>query len=208
MIAHLKEQYMSVTCRGRNKYEVCIKLNSKSIYIGTVKSKKEGLKLEENYREQHDIPRRSKRMTDASGKIKPWYSSWQHMKTRCLNKSFKQYNDYGGRGITVCDRWLESSFNFFEDMGERPEGMTLDRINNEKGYFKDNCRWADNSTQAINKRLSRRNSTGISGVQWRKDTKKWLSTITFKGVTKRLYHGSNFDDACKARSEAELTLIY
>jgi hypothetical protein len=81
----------------------------------------------------------------------PMYNAYRTMIARCTKQSHIQYHDYGGRGITVCDRWLESFENFFEDMRERPEGMSLDRVDNEKGYSKDNCRWADGRTQARNK---------------------------------------------------------
>lgn len=70
------------------------------------------------------------------------YCSWQAMKTRCLNPRASNYERYGGRGITVCKRWLRFR-NFLADMGERPEGMTLDRYPNYNGnYEPGNCRWA------------------------------------------------------------------
>lgn len=80
----------------------------------------------------------------------PTYRSWATMKRRCLDPKFKDYPLYGGKGITVCERWLQSFANFFEDMGERPEGMTLDRRRNTLGYSKRNCRWATRLTQGGN----------------------------------------------------------
>jgi hypothetical protein len=80
------------------------------------------------------------------------YQSWESMKERCYSRSHKSYKDYGGRGITVCDRWVESFHNFLEDMGERPEGMTLDRERNNEGYCKENCRWATQKQQGNNQR--------------------------------------------------------
>jgi len=84
----------------------------------------------------------------------PTYRSWRAMLARCLDERHKQFADYGGRGITVDDAWLQFE-NFFADMGERPEGRTLDRIDNGRGYSGGNCRWATRSEQARNKRTAR-----------------------------------------------------
>ncbi len=80
----------------------------------------------------------------------PTYNSWVLMHKRCRNKNNPRY---GGIGISVCERWI-SFTNFYEDMGERPTGMSIDRIETCKGYFKDNCRWANDDTQANNRSTS------------------------------------------------------
>ena len=80
------------------------------------------------------------------------YSSWRAMLKRCTDESHISYKDYGGRGITVCDQWRASFENFFSDMGDRPEGTTLDRIDNDGNYQPGNCRWADAKTQRSNQR--------------------------------------------------------
>jgi len=78
------------------------------------------------------------------------YQSWSNMKARCLNPKHEHYKYYGGRGITICDQWLHSFANFFIDMGRRPNKMTIDRVDNAKGYAPDNCRWASAKTQRDN----------------------------------------------------------
>lgn len=84
-----------------------------------------------------------------NGTISKEYRNWSWMKDRCLNKNNTSYKKYGGRGISVCKRWLKFE-NFLEDMGRRPAGKTLDRIDGRKGYCKDNCRWATPKEQANN----------------------------------------------------------
>ena len=74
------------------------------------------------------------------------------MKQRCYNPNSKHYLDYGGRGITICERWLNSFENFIEDMGERPEGLSLDRIDNDGNYEQSNCHWGTDLQQSRNRR--------------------------------------------------------
>lgn len=97
----------------------------------------------------------------------PEYDVWMSMKKRCNNKRHKSYNDYGGRGIKICEEWNRSFLSFLKDMGQRPsKEYSIYRINNDDGYYKENCRWATKKEQCQNQR------TNIN--------------ITYKGETKCL----------------------
>ena len=124
-----------------------------------------------------------------------FYPRWKNMLDRCTNPEHKSYKDYGGRGIMVCDEWL-SIINFI-DWCEHTyiEGMTLDRIDNDKGYSPDNCRWADRTIQSINQRIMKNNKSGYVGVSWRKERNKWTVRIRTKVRYECLGH---FEDLMEA----------
>lgn len=96
----------------------------------------------------------------------PEYKAWQNMRYRCLNPKNSAYGNYGGRGISICARWQDGFLNFLEDMGQKPAGTSLDRIDNDGGYWCGkcsecaqnnrpfNCKWATISEQANNRRTN------------------------------------------------------
>lgn len=95
-----------------------------------------------------------KKQTKHSMHGTPQYQVWRNMIDRCTNHKNKRFNRYGGRGISVCDKWLTFE-GFYEDMGNKPRGLTLDRKNNDGNYCKDNCRWATTEEQSNNKSSNR-----------------------------------------------------
>lgn len=133
------------------------------------------------------------------------YNSYYHMKGRCYNPSEAGYENYGGRGIKVSERWLESFQNFFDDMGECPEGCSLERIDVNGDYCKENCKWENYSNQAYNQRMSKYNTSGRTGVCWHKAANKWSASIDH--MNKQIHLGlfETYDGAVAARERAELT---
>lgn len=85
----------------------------------------------------------------------PTYNSWVTLRNRCRSHINQAYDNYGGRGIIVCDRWFESYDEFYADMGERPKNMTIERINTDGNYEPGNCRWATRAEQNRNSRANR-----------------------------------------------------
>ena len=133
------------------------------------------------------------------------YQSWRGMKERCNNPKNSHYELYGGRGISYPETW--NNFNLFlEDMGERPEGTQLDRINVNLSYSKDNCKWSDLTQQAFNIRLKSNNTSGRTGVYFNEKLFKYTAIITHYKIVKALGTFDSFEEACKARENAEIEL--
>ena len=110
------------------------------------------------------------------------YRTWIYMRQRCLNPNNNAWKDYGGRGITICDRW-DSFANFLADMGERPAGTSLDRIDNEGNYEPDNVKWSTPAEQAHNTRTNLRvtafGETKVAG-EWVRDPRCAVSSTSLR----------------------------
>ena len=111
------------------------------------------------------------------------FQCWSDMKQRCYNPKTANYKNYGGRGISVCSRWLESFENFQHDMGLRPDGMTIDRIDVNGHYEPANCRWASKKDQQSNRRNNRlitHDGQTLTARQWSKHLGISEATISFR----------------------------
>jgi hypothetical protein len=124
----------------------------------------------------------------------PEYKTLENIKSRCLNKNNRQYKDYGGRGILICPRWLESYRYFCEDMGKKPSPQhSIERLENDKGYYKENCKWATRVEQNRN----RRNNTNLELNGKIKTLQEWSEEYNINRATlkSRLKSGLSLQDA-------------
>ena len=132
----------------------------------------------------------------------PLYHTWRNMVNRCTNSNRPDYERYGGRGITVCARWIDSPQLFIDDMGERPAGHSIDRIDNDKGYSPDNCRWATASQQGKNTRRARKithNGLTLCLSEW--SEKLGIPRLT---IYRRLRRGMSVADALATPSHLNI----
>lgn len=125
------------------------------------------------------------------------YHRWEKMMARCYNPNQNGWHNYGGRGITVCSEWHDFS-NFYEDMGEPPEGMELDRVDNDKGYSKENCRWVTRAENNRNKRNSLpidvKNISEQSGINAQTIYYRWKKGGDGNMLTMPLHRGVKASD--------------
>lgn len=136
------------------------------------------------------------------GKITTEYMCWRNMLTRCYYKKSKCFHNYGGRGITVCERW-HTFEHFLADMGERPANMTIDRKDNNGPYCKENCRWATKQEQVTNRRTNRLitfNGTTKTLSQWATEIGIDSTTIAF-----RLKSGWTIEQAMRVPVDASIS---
>lgn len=139
----------------------------------------------------------------------PLHNTYMNMLERCNNPKNTNYNTYGATGIKVCERWDgENGFTYFiQDMGDKPIGYTLDRIDASGNYEPNNCRWADNTVQAINRRKRADNKTGHTGVWYHEKSSRYHAYIRLQGKYKRLGCYLKIEDAISARKTAEDTMF-
>ena len=136
-----------------------------------------------------------KRRTSKSNKIHGLgstrlYTIWSKLKGRVLNPKDKQYNDYGGRGITICEEWLDMQ-NFYDwaMKNEYSDELSIDRIDNDGNYCPENCRWTTSVIQSRNQRIYKNNTSGYKGVCYRKGRNKYTAQIC---VDKKFIHLGSF----------------
>ena len=177
---------------GQNKYKkslwVCVCNCGKEVTtlanaLVTKSTTSCGLCTKRHYAEKRKMPHRKT----------PIYRKYWSMIDRCCNKSSKVWDRYGGRGITVCDRWKNSFDVFLEDMGFPPPGTSLDRIDNNKGYSPDNCRWATMKEQQRNRRDNRyleHNGEKLCITDWGKKL-----GVSQQAIQYRLKNGYLIEDA-------------
>lgn len=152
-------------------------------------------------RKRYPKDRRAIHGYTSNGMIDKTWLAWKNTHDRCRNPNHRQFSYYGGRGIKVCQEW-ESFKGFLNDMGDSPPKSCLDRIDNDKGYNKENCRWISHSLSSLNRRLFPKNETGYTGVSLEQN-RYYRSRVYWK---RKSYHLGMFSTA-KAAHEARETWL-
>ena len=130
-----------------------------------------------------------------------FYQTWKGMMNRVYNKQHRSYKNYGARGITVCQDWHDIA-TFIKWAEENyVEGTTLDRRDNSNGYSPENCRWANATTQNLNKRIQTNNTSGYRGISWSKQKNKWKADISIHKKTKTIGLYATALEAAEARDK-------
>lgn len=138
----------------------------------------------------------------------PLYIVWGGMKTRCYNRDYHQYADYGGRGITICDKWKDSFEDFYNDLiGHYVSGMQLDRIDNDGNYEPSNVRWVTQQQNGMNRRGSKTSTSGYKGVSWKGENGKWVAQIQVNGKKQHIGYFLDEQEAAQAYNDAALELF-
>lgn len=143
------------------------------------------------------------------GRYTPEYRAWLHMKQRCTNPKRREYPNYGGRGITVCEEWANDYRVFLKDMGKRPTPQhSLDRKDNSGNYEPSNCRWATPIEQNLNQRLRKDNISGYRGVYGRSGeaSKKWAVQVRHDGIPVNVGVFTDLLEAAYVRDQVILQL--
>lgn len=132
-------------CGASKVIAVCNVKKSRTVSCGCLRSEKSADRKRKHGHASRSFPNGQTRA----------YSTWQAMRSRCKNKKHNRYHIYGGRGISVCSRWDSSFEEFLKDMGDPPEGMSIERIDVDADYCPENCIWATQGQQAVNRRTTR-----------------------------------------------------
>ena len=176
VFGRLTVDYMS----GRSKGGIlwmctCSCGNTKEIVYSAIAGKRAGVKSCGCLRSELAV-RNTKSLTKHGMTLSTTYVIWKGMKARCTNMNDPAYHSYGGRGITICNDWV-SFENFLRDMGERPDELTLERVDNDNSYCKENCKWATRKEQANNRRRRSGCTSKYIGVSFCKSSKTWLGMV-------------------------------
>jgi hypothetical protein len=147
---------------------------------------------------------RIKRLVTHNNSKSVEYKAWVAMRDRCYNENNESFQYYGKRAITVCERWLSSFENFLADMGKRPKFTSLDRLDVNGNYCKENCQWSNVYEQAYNKRTYASNKSGVCGVFWCDRDLVWIPSISKNSRKFILGRCEQFEEAVTLRKEAEI----